>query len=406
MNKLSCKMNRLLLLFIVMMLISCDSIVDSSKKDLNDPYFIELKSAKEIAMNISFHSNANQELKKGTKNALKNEIKHIEPISDETGAISFYVINYEDGGFLLLSADNRNSPVLAFSNENEFGSTNEDLPEGLTDWISEKKAIIKLIRDSKRKQTNEERKAWDLSIIQAIVSQNLESKQSSSNGSGDVTVLVVPPNDPGDCTPQFTVKNPLISTFWNQHEGFNGLMPFANCTSTLNGNKLVGCVGISIAQILYFYKHGSVYDWSQIPIYGYTNETDTLVFDAAESVNTVYGCTGSTAHLSAVAGAFKNTFGYSYADYSTSFTFNKVKTSLNNNRPVILGGGNHAWISDGYQEYITCPDGNVGSQTFVHLYMKWGWENIGINGWYAIDNWVNTNGNFNTNKQLIYNIKP
>lgn len=393
-------MKKIILLFSVVILFSCD-IIDRANNQLDtNSNMVDINSAKAIASDISFKTSENSILQKGNM-LTKKKVKSVDSINDDSGEAALYVINYEEGGFLILSSDNRIQPVLAFSNESSFELGLEEIPEGVTDWIADKKEFVKEIRSKNREQTEKEKKAWDLTIIQAIVSQGIEEKKGGTNsGSGDTNVLVVPP-DPDECTTQFIVKGPLISTKWDQYENFNGLIEFGNCSNTYNKNKLVGCLGISIAQILYYHKKSGTYNWDQIPIYGGTNETYQLVLDAAESVGTVYGCYQSGASFSKTLGAFKTDFGYRYGNYSTNYSYSQARSSLNNNNPVLLTGGTHGWICDGYQEYISCPEGN----TYIHLSMKWGWGGS-HDGWYSFDNWSTPNGNYNSNKAIVYNIKP
>jgi hypothetical protein len=86
-------------------------------------YFYEQKTSKthyyaftrKEAMTLSDNSNAR------THGGTKKEVQEMTAFLDARGTTVFYSINYKDNqGFLVLSADRRLAPVLAYSDEGSF----------------------------------------------------------------------------------------------------------------------------------------------------------------------------------------------------------------------------------------------------------------------------------------------
>lgn len=50
---------------------------------------------------------------------------------------SFYVINYQSGGFVIISADKRVNPILAFSKTDTFDYNQAKNQNGIGFWLAE-----------------------------------------------------------------------------------------------------------------------------------------------------------------------------------------------------------------------------------------------------------------------------
>ena len=87
------------------------------------------------------------------------------------------------------------------------------------------------------------------------------------------------------------------------------------------------------------------------------------------------------------------------------------------NRPVILAGGDHSWVCDGfisstfcmYDDSGTGQGAYIGTETYTDLHMNWSNHGMG-DGWFAYDNFNPIfNGvhyNYNSSCQIIHNIVP
>ena len=71
------------------------------------------------------------------------------------------------------------------------------------------------------------------------------------------------------------------------------------------------------------------------------------------------------------------------------------------------GSEGHMWICDDYRETSYYNDDCTGI-TYLQFNMKWG-ENpnyFPYDGWYAFNDFNSLNGNYNSNKKMVYNIIP
>lgn len=341
-----------------------------------------------------------------------NDIRGIESVLGNDDKPLFYVVNYEQGGFLIMSADNRIYPVLAFSKTGAFPLNENEYPSGLVDWMLDVMEYIEKVRSDDMLQTKEVAQSWELSNIQSIVTL-------SKVPPFDEPLDPVGPELPEDPCPSVYLKyGPLLSTLWGQKDGFNNLAPIMNCSNTANGRALAGCVATAMAQIMKYHEYPRRYDWNLM--YDSTDcfETSRLMRDIGDAVGMQYSCGGSSADTkNRVPSAFKF-FGYSSASYG-EFDVNTVKLEIENNRPVILTGARkggtwlfpkrvdgHAWVCDGYYSQTYYKEDCSSNWTFEYLHMNWGWDNQDeLNAWYSSD-WSPSAYDFNYKKGMVYNIIP
>ena len=52
-------------------------------------------------------------------------------VPDNNGNPSYYIVNYKDDGFIMISADNRTNPIRAYSLTQKFPMEADELPSGL-----------------------------------------------------------------------------------------------------------------------------------------------------------------------------------------------------------------------------------------------------------------------------------
>jgi len=122
---------------------------------------------------------------------------------DENGVELLYVINYEDGGFLILPADNRVYPILAYSETNSFTTDETALPDGVNVWVQDIKKEIKQVKKENKKQSKEIKFFWDKYL-------SFSSLKDESD-------------PPPPCEDEFIEVWPLLQTEWEQGVGFNDL---------------------------------------------------------------------------------------------------------------------------------------------------------------------------------------
>ena len=128
-------------------------------------------------------------------------------------------------------------------------------------------------------------------------------------------------------------------------------------------------------------------------------------------------CDGTSASMTIAANVLTNQFGYSSAIWA-GYNHATVESNIRSNRPVILGGGGHCWVCDGFMKSTFClyddsgteQGAYIGTMSILNLHMNWGYDGQ-ADGYFAIDNFNPTlyyygTQNFNSGKVMIYNIIP
>ena len=358
-------------------------MIEDESLNLNEN-FVELSEVQKIAESLNFSTNKAKKKSISKNNEQNKNVKEIKEIKNNSQKVNFYIINYVEGGFVLLSADKRTQPILGFSDKGNFSLEDKDIPEGLQFWVNDAKKQISDIQNSQIKQSKKEKKAWD--------------EEGCTENTETITV------------------GPLLNTTWHQQGGFNDALPYITCNSNPY-QVLAGCVPIAMAQVMKYHEYPTSYNWSSMPnTYG-TTTTANLISDLHTEISTMYGgspnplsysCTPSTG-VSAGANmgsVLKNDFNYTTADWA-SYNYQTVKSDITYGKPVILSGSNtssgHMWVADGHKT-ITYTYEDCYSISYLYFNMNWGWYGSS-DGWFAFDNF-NPNNTYNNNKKMIYNITP
>ena len=297
-----------------------------------------------------------------------------------------YAINFQQGGFVLLSADDRARPVLGVCYEGHY---DPQVHVPALDWnIEEWSRQIQHITRNQIPATPEISQEW---ARWANSSFPLSAQAPVSN---PYRKLVPEPFAPP------IVVAPLLGTTWNQGCYYN-----ANCPVDAGGGcgrVWTGCGATAMAQSMKYYAwpatgYGShsytppsyalqsanygatTYNWGAMPgnVTSANPDVAQLMHQCGVALDMNYGTTESTCFFSALNDAMKQYFRYSLSTQGRSKILNTdaqwdviLRTELNAARIVPYNGGVHIWVCDGYQ---TSPD----------LYhMNWGWGGT-YNGYYA-----------------------
>lgn len=293
---------------------------------------------------------------------------------------AFYIYGAEEGGFVILSADDRLPLVLGYAEEGTVNTSS--IPDGLLDLLNSY-------------QTMSEQLAED-----TVRFSKKEILSSSNTLPEKVT--------------------PLLGRIrWSQD------YPYYNSCPTISGTKtLVGCAATSMATIMRFYEYpsqgtgSSSYSWNgstlnmDFSAHSYNwnlirerylyelqgdrvtttdhfsseeaNEAAKLCYDVALSIQMSFGvdASSSTNTEKMVAKALTNNFNYDkniqffYRDYfSSSEWLNLLKEEVVNGRPIYFRGGQsasngHIMVIDGYD-----------SSNLMHFDFGWGGT---MNGYYYL----------------------
>lgn len=286
----------------------------------------------------------------------------------QTGKVSgLYVFNVDNnGGFVIVSNDDRTEPVLGYSDSGSFDPAN--MPENMRAWL----------------QGYADEIAWLKKHPDAAVSTSRRTGESESNIK--------------------TPIKPLVETKWDQDEPYNNL-----CPEYETGKRSVtGCVATAMAQVMNYHQWPQEEMKEDIPGYNkdYSGETcvsvasltkttfdwanmlndysivnydedeatavATLMHYCGASVKMNYG-ESSGSNTDMVANALKTYFDYnsntvkcvSRSDYSYENWIEIIYYELANGRPITYGGqssgGGHEFVCDGYQ-----------GEDYFHI--NWGWS--------------------------------
>ncbi len=369
--------------------------------------------------------------------------------ADDEGKALFHVVNLDGGGYVVTSADDRISPIVAFSDNGEFVASEEnplwemlygDLPERIASKDAAAPAAPQGRRLLAASATSSQRDSgWDdLLGAAAPVPRGFQLYKAASAVS-DVRV------------------DPLVVSKWGQdYAVVNGTRYKCYNYYTPN-NYYCGCVATAFAQLMRFHEwpktavtaktklcyvdgwsqyltmKGGTYDWANMPLDPDHPGSSTLTtaqqqaigklcYDAGVSIWMSYSSSGSGAIVEDIAVALAGDFHYSNAkarytgSTTTSFGDAEIKRGLYPNldagKPVILGirgasgkkkghteEGNgttasvgHAVVADGY--------GYNGSTIFTHLNLGW---NGSCDAWYALPA-VDAGYDFNVFCAMVYNV--
>lgn len=324
---------------------------------INSKYFVPEKTIKLIATDFKLYNNKNN------KNSSNRTIKEIFTLKDKNNTIAYYIINFNNNyGYILLSADYRQEPILGYNEEFNFDINN--IPIQLSDFVTEQVNEIDYLRDHNIDSIFPVvRDSWAELIPIGGCDANAICGGGPTDGGGS-----------GGCDnyEYHYQKGPLLLTNWGQGFPYNKL-----CPSSLSCNHtLTGCVATAMSQIINYNKWPNSYDYTLMLNPSLNNECARLMLNTGLSVNMSYGCSSSGAYSEDVAPALKNIFGYSASTYCTNYSVGSVTESMKKdlgwNRPLYLSGsgsaGGHAWVCDGYKEdYWGCSG-------FFAWYMNWGWD--------------------------------
>lgn len=336
------------------------------------------------------------------------EVDYTTPLGDGENP-SYYIINYKDNaGFVIIAADKRAIPVLAFSTESNFDLTQKELPGGLVEWMTNTNEYIKDIRSNSHEKIGLRNNFADEPCLMTRAT------------------IITPEDDcvtPPECSASpMKEVGPLLKTAWGQWDGFNNRIPQDGCDKVWynpQGKAPTGCVATALAQVMKYHQYSNRrHDWEGMLEKTGSDATARLMRDLGSALSMKYGCDGSSAYVNDIPEVLKS-WGYSSAKHKKYdiLDYNLVINQLKAKLPVILGGAKdsfwvivgiypngHAWVCDGYRKGEICA-GNT-KYGILSLHMNWGWDYGQYNGWYDFNHWNPNNTSYNNRPEIVYDIKP
>lgn len=331
-------------------------------------------------------------------------------VSAEMGFEHLYIFANLDGtGFVILSADDCATPVLAYSADNQFSLNN--MPCHVESWLQgyddEIGRLIAVGAEADKAIADE----WFRLL------NNLPLVEASKANVG-----------------------PLLTTTWNQEPYYNSLCPLYDGVH----RSVTGCTATATAQVMKYWNYprtgfgsrtyidtlseinvydiltadfgSTTYDWEHMPntLNSYSSDTEilavaTLIYHVGIAVDMDYG-SSSGAYTTSFGffnwGASENALPY-YFKYSSDLRGVEknhvgdaawrqlLKDEINEGRPIIYSGedrsGGHAFVCDGYN-------------SLNRFHFNWGWGGM-YDAFYAIGS-LNPSYEFNLNNTAIVGIYP
>ncbi len=353
--------------------------------------------SKEDALKVgtNFYSN----MLKSTDNPKQSlSVKESFSVKSTNGTDCIYAFNFNEGGFVLVSADSRSVPVLAYSDEDGFYYS--DMAPATRLWIDKYMEQFDLIKEKDLPQSEQVQQMW-YNYSKGIFTGSKETEAVSK----------------------------LVLTKWNQDYPYNYFCPVHS--QGPGGHVYAGCVATAMAQIMKYWnypEHGrgtkeyfwgdyfdvdleaATYDWDLMPntiAFNTTQEAKEeiaeIIFHSGITVDMNYGYDGSSASISSAWWAFKQYFKYRSGVYEQSkdttpnaeWKF-KLKQDLDMSRPILYrgtddGGNGHAFVCDGYQD-----------TSYFHF--NWGWSGYN-DGYYYLDA-IDPQIEFYWSQAALFNLAP
>ncbi len=319
----------------------------------------------------------------------------------------YYIVNFSQGGWAIISGDDVAYPVVAFSYQGAYST--EEHPVQFDQWMENVTSEIHngIIEKTAPLPTTES--AWGrLNISPEHFAANLLSEPA--------TPLQV----------STTSAGPLLTTFWSQGTYYN-----ASCPDNDDGyddHVLTGCVATAMSQVMKYHNYPATgsgshtythdiygnqtanfsettYNWASMPneLFDYNSNMAALLFHAGVSVEMNYGPDSSSASSKDVPNALITYFKYSdklyyatKADYTESEWQALLHTELNNNRPIYYrgtGSGGHAFVCDGFD----ADD---------HFHFNWGWSDSSYDGYYYLNDLTPASRNYTLEQGAVIGIAP
>ncbi|HNQ67185.1 MAG TPA: C10 family peptidase [Bacteroidales bacterium] len=313
----------------------------------------------------------------------------------------FYIFNLEPQGFVVVSADQRVYPVLAFSDYSEI--IPEEANPSVLFWLNSYAKQIEYNIKNDIQPTMTVRDNWD----------RLLKDSFKFIAKSDVKTVT-----------------PLITTKWNQGRYYNSHCP-ADPAGT-DGHVVVGCVATAIGQLMNYFRYpengtGSygyehpvygwlevdfseqIYNYDQMPISptDYNDDLARLLYNIGVSVDMNYGPNGSGMYNHKGAYTLRTYFGYNpattyYFRDSVETEFNWTDTllmHLDQKIPLYYAGwsdydfiSGHAFILDGYSDE-------------THYHINWGWGGS-ADGYFHIDDLTPGGSDFTLLHEVIAYATP
>lgn len=318
---------------------------------------------------------------------------------------------FKNGIWVLVAADNRITPILAYSDYMHGVNYSEDsIPPAAHDLLDWYEKQITYVQDSANYLSADT--TWNKYMLAPI----------ASSQSVVVEALLQRDGMWIHWQQQGNAERYLLPT---ESNCYNKFCPAGDTCA----HSIVGCVAVAMGQLMWYWMwpHAILteannttfireYDWNMMPpmLFNSTplhcvDMVAHLLHDAGESVNMLYGCGESLASSSEVPSALQDVFGYAADNlrprnsYSAATWLSLLKNELNNGRPIYYSGRTpnqtvgHAFVIDGYD-------------SSNHFHMNFGFHPATFaNGYFLLDSIAHVISNqfeYTLNQTAVLGIYP
>ena len=325
---------------------------------------------------------------------------HMMPNSDRP---AFYIVNVDDGAFVLVSADDIAHQVLGYSLSSTWPVSRNgsvELPAHIKGFFDDLAAQMEAAVESKP--------------TRAAGSYKASSRSSAPNRSPSL------PDSVG----------PLLTTTWDQGQYYNALCP--EDANGPDGHVYTGCVATAMAQIVKYWSdptpgrgtHSYSTNYGTLTVnyendtYDFANMSDNLsssstpeqvtavaklMYHCGVAANMDYGSSVSSSFEQDARAGLINFFRFSpdmsfaeKSNFSELDWNNLLRQEIAANHPVMYSGrgdgGGHSFILDGYK-----------SGNYYHFNFGWGGF---ADGWFLTNAVAPSGNNFSSSQSAIIGITP
>lgn len=379
-------------------------------KAVTTPFAVSQKQAKELAQHFVTTMQEKNKNPSARVDAIVDITDEKTVYDDATNEPLLHIINRKNG-FIVISADFRTMPVLAYSDESSFDT--EKMPEGVKMWLEAAKLKIKDVRKPDMVADSVVIKEW-----QKHLAGNLSLPTSKSGRIASCYEWY----QYGQfmCQNRSSTWGPFLNTTWGQA----GISSTSLLASSCSCNRsLAGCGPVAMAQIWEYYRS----DPSRPRTSNYSCTANSsgevslgqlmLSTGIASSANYNYLGTCNTFTWPNNISSGLSNMGFSSGGTQTvGYNALAITQELTGGHPLIFWGSTclacfsdyHIWVADGLEEHeyntFNCETLQCDTWAYTYLHMNWGWDGS-YNGWYGFGTYNPGGQNYNANLHVIKGIR-
>ncbi|MFN8343434.1 MAG: Spi family protease inhibitor [Spirosomataceae bacterium] len=401
------------------------------EQPLNNPYAISIENAVLVAESFDLsQKDQHLEIIKNARPAGK-EVEKKETVYDENKEALFHVLNFKEGGYVIVSADVRAIPVLSFSEKNTFDLREAEQTNGLKLWMMATKEKVKKIKKEEKPPHDIVLSEWKKYLKEGFILPNGKTLRTSNQNCQEWYTI-------GQymCQNSTITIGPLMQTHWGQMGIASLFCPtsYANDGCQECGHAPAGCGPIAVGQVAreLFVDVPNVnppFDYAAMPTWYWTacdlntpGDLQLAVMTSAIGVSVgaqynffatcntlIYPWTipqGLTAAGLNGGAVQQRTFGDA----------GLIQSEVSQGYPLIFYGYDageiftswHIWVCDGYMSHqyksYNCDTQGCDEWSMTWLNMNWGWHGAS-DGWYAFGNFNPGGDQYDSYLHYYYNIR-